>query len=140
LIRAIECLEPYGHVGEVWTAWSLLHTLDLAAGEAEAAAEARQKAYESYLAYRREGGYGTTPPAQLCAAAAVAIKAGDTSGLEQYLSQLLGEDTPPQLRAMFPKLLAVLHGERDPALAADPGLDYRDAVELHLLLKMLEKV
>jgi hypothetical protein len=38
---------------------------------------------------------------------------------------------------MIPKLLAVLRGERDPALADDPELDFDDAVELQLLLEAL---
>ena len=104
---------------------------------AEAAARARQLAFESYLSYRREGGYGTTPSARLCAAAAEAIRAGDTSEIEQYLSQSLDEDIPPWAEIMFPTLLAILRGERDPALAADPELDYASAAELLLLLEAL---
>ena len=38
---------------------------------------------------------------------------------------------------MLPKLRAILHGDRAPALAADSALDYRDAAELLLLLKTL---
>jgi tetratricopeptide (TPR) repeat protein len=137
LLRAVECDEPYGHVAEPWKTWNILHLLESATGDAEAAARARQRAIESYFAYRKDGGYGTTPMARLCAVTAAAIAAGDTSELEQYLSQPVDEDTPPWARAMLPKLLAVLHGERDPALAADPALDYDDAAELLLLLEIL---
>jgi hypothetical protein len=38
---------------------------------------------------------------------------------------------------MLLKLHAILHGDRDPALAADQELDYYDAVELLLLLETL---
>ncbi len=137
LLRAVECKEPYGHVASPWTTWGILHELETATGDAEAAERARQRAVESYLSYRREGGYGTTPAAQLCSAAARAIAAGDTSEIEQYLSQPLGEDTAPWARVVFPKVLAVLRGERDLALAADPELDYNDAAELRLLLETL---
>jgi tetratricopeptide (TPR) repeat protein len=137
LLRSVECDEPYGHVAEPWKTWDILHELESATGDAAAAARARQRAFESYLSYRRDGGYGTTPAAELCAAAAAAIKAGDTSELDQYLSQPLGKDTPPRAIAVFPKVLAVLRGERDPALAADPELDYDDAAELLLLLGTL---
>jgi hypothetical protein len=50
---------------------------------------------------------------------------------------------PAYLRALAPPLLAILailailDGSRDPALAADPALDYDDAVELTLLLEQL---
>jgi tetratricopeptide (TPR) repeat protein len=137
LLRAIECDEPYGHVAEPWKTWNILHLLESATGDAKAAARARQRAVESYLSYRREGGYGATPSARLCARAAGAIAAGDTSELDQILSQSLGEDTQPWVRAVIPKLLAVLRGERDPALAADPELDYATAAELVLLLETL---
>lgn len=137
LLRALECFEPYGHAAQSWRAWDLLRQLELATGDAEAATRARQRAFESYFSYRKEGGYGTTPSARLCAAAAGAIAAGDISELEQYLSQPLDKDTPPWARAVFPKLLAVLRGERDPAPAADPELEYDDAVELLLLLESL---
>ena len=137
VLRAIECKEPYGHVAMPWTTWGILHQLELATGNAEEAARARRSALESYLAYRREGGYGTTPAEELCATVARAIAAGDTSKLEQSLSQPLGEDAPPWVRVVFPKVLAVLRGERDPTLADDPELDYDAAAELLLLLETL---
>jgi tetratricopeptide (TPR) repeat protein len=137
VLRAIECKEPYGHATEPWKTWEILRELELATGDIEAATSARQFAVKNYLAYRQEGGYGTTPSARVCAAAAAAIAAGDTSQIEQYLSQPLEEDVPAWVKIVFPKLLAVLHGERDPALADDPALDYDDAVELQLLLEAL---
>jgi tetratricopeptide (TPR) repeat protein len=137
LLRAIECKKPYGHAATPWTTWNILYRLESATGDAEAAARARQRAFESYLAYRREGGYATTPAAQFCAAASGTIASGDTSELEQFLSQSLGEDNTAWARAMFPKLLEVLRGERDPALATDPELSYDAAVELLLLLEAL---
>jgi tetratricopeptide (TPR) repeat protein len=137
LLRALECKEPYGHASAPWRAWANLHRLESATGDAKAAARARQHAVESYLAYRKEGGYSPMPAAQLCTVAAENIAAGDTSELEQFLSQPWDEDTAPWVRVLFPKVLAVLRGERDPAMAADPDLDYDDAVELMLLLEAL---
>jgi tetratricopeptide (TPR) repeat protein len=137
LLRALECREPYGHAATPWKTWSLLHLLESVTGDAEAAARARQHAFESYLAYRRDGGYGTTPAARLCTATIEAIAAGDISELEQYLSQQLEQGCEPWARALFPKVLAVLRGARDPALATDPELDYDDAAELLLLLEQL---
>jgi tetratricopeptide (TPR) repeat protein len=138
LLRAIKCDESYGHVAEPWKTWENLRRLEVATGDTEAASRAWQRAVESYLAYRREGGYGTTPSAQLCAVAAGAIAEGDASEVAQFLTQPMGEDAPPWTRVVFPKLLAVLRGERDPALTADPGLDYDDAAELRLLLEALD--
>ena len=75
--------------------------------------------------------------AQLCALAAQAIPQGETTELEQLLVQLLEADVRPALKAMIPKLQALLHGDRDPTTTTDPNLDYDDAVELQLLLEKL---
>ena len=68
---------------------------------------------------------------------AQAIEEGETTGLEQLLAQLSGADVPPQAKVLISKLQATLNGNRDPALAADPTLDYDDAAELQLLLEQL---
>ena len=58
--------------------------------------------------------------------------------MEQGLAQLAeSEDVPSLLKIVVPKLHAILHGNRDPALAADPALGYANAVELQLLLEHL---
>jgi tetratricopeptide (TPR) repeat protein len=140
LLRGIQCNELYGDAAKPWITWDILHLLELSSGDAEAAALARQRAVESYLSYRREGGYSTTPATtELCNAVASAIDAKDISEIEQFLYQLLERDTAPQIKAVFQKLLAVLHGESDPTLASDPELDYGGAVELLLLLEKLQK-
>lgn len=137
LLSAIEFKSHYGHAAENWKTWDLLRRLEEAVGDAEAAAREWKRAVESYLAYRRAGGYATTPAAQVCAAAAGAIASGDTSELEQSLSQALRGETHAWARAMFPKVMTVLRGERNPSLANDPGLDYDDAAELLLLIEGL---
>ncbi|HEX8117727.1 MAG TPA: tetratricopeptide repeat protein [Pyrinomonadaceae bacterium] len=137
LLRAIECREPYGHAAAIWTTWAILHNLEQASGNAEAAARARARAVESYLAYRRAGGQSMSGGAQLCAAAAQAIGQGETAKLEQQLAELSGEGVAPPVKVMLAKVQAVLRGERDGALATDPELDYDDAVELQLLLEKL---
>ena len=137
LLRAIECRESYGHATELWKTWDILHDLEQVSGNAEAAARARARAVESYLAYRRDGGQSMDFGAQLCAAAAQAIEQGKTTELEQQLIELSGEDVPPSAKVLFAKVQAILRGERDGALAADPELKYHDAVELQLLLEEL---
>ncbi|HEY6345077.1 MAG TPA: tetratricopeptide repeat protein [Bryobacteraceae bacterium] len=54
--RAIECDRPFGHVAEPWETFAILSNLELAAGNQPAALEARAKAINAYLAYRRDGG------------------------------------------------------------------------------------
>jgi tetratricopeptide (TPR) repeat protein len=138
LQRALECKRPFGHATEIWKTWSLLHDLEQAAGNAPAAADAWQQAVKCYLAYRRAGGESQEPSAQLCTLIAHAIRQRDTTEATQFLAQATAAaDTPAWLKAMLPKLHAILHGGRDSALAADPALAYYDAAELLLLLETL---
>ncbi|HEY0323360.1 MAG TPA: TIR domain-containing protein [Pyrinomonadaceae bacterium] len=137
LFRAIECHEPYGHAAQSWLTWDFLYILEQATGDAAAAAQARQQAIESYLAYRRAGGQSMTDGARLCSMLAQAIEQGETTELEENLAQYAEADVPAAAKVLISKLQAVLRGERDFALAADPNLDYRDATELQLLLEVL---
>jgi tetratricopeptide (TPR) repeat protein len=137
LLRAIECKEPYGHAAEPWKTWAILHDLEQATGDAQTASEARAQAVAAYLAYRRAGGESQTTAAQLCALVAQAIQQSKLAEAEPILAQFLGTDAEPWAQAMLPKLQAILHGARDPALAANPALHYNDAAELQLLLEWL---
>jgi tetratricopeptide (TPR) repeat protein len=138
LHRTIECLNSFGHAAELWKAWAILHDLEQATGNSRAAADAWQHAVQSYLAYRRDGGESQEPSAQLCSLIAHAIQQGETTEAEQFLAQaVVAADTPSWLKTLLPKLQVILNGDRDPALAADPSLDYDDAAELLLLLETL---
>jgi hypothetical protein len=67
-----------------------------------------------------------------------ALRQGNTAAVTQALTQLsAAADTPPWLQVMLPKLHAILHGNRNPALTDDPVLYYQDAAELLLLLEKL---
>lgn len=116
----------------------LLHNLEQATGNTPAATDAWQQTVQCYLAYRRAGGENHAPGARLCARIAHAIRQGETTEVTQFLAQAAAAaDTPAWLNAMLPKLHAILNGDRDPALAADPALDYDAAAELLLLLETL---
>lgn len=137
LYRAIECKKLYGHAATLWYTWDILCNLEQATGDAQAAAEARQQALASYLAYRRAGGQSMGFGAQICAHTAQAITQNEITRLEQELAEYLGTSAGPRGKVLILKLQAVLHGERDPKLADDPNLNYADAVELLLLLETL---
>jgi len=106
-------------------------------GNADAAAEARGKAMESYLAYRLAGGVSQSPGGQLYALVAQAVQQDKTDEAKQLLDRLSEADAEPSIKAMLTKLQAILNGERNPSLADDPELDYKDAVDLRLLLAAL---
>ena len=136
--RAIACFEQFGHAAQPWKAWAILGDIELADAHPEAAAQARKQAMELFLAYRRDGGENHDDGARLCAALAAALREGNTEAVAQRIAALrntpgLPDYWPPLLSA----LEAILAGRRDPALAADPALYYRDAVEIRLLLESL---
>jgi tetratricopeptide (TPR) repeat protein len=137
LQRAIECKRPYGHAAGLWSTWSNLENLERATGHAEAAQAARRQAIEAYLAYRRAGGVSQSNQARYFEGVTQAIQQNAEAEAAQQLNELLRPDHPPFFTALIRQLQAVLAGDRDPALAADPELDYTNAAELRLLLEGL---
>jgi tetratricopeptide (TPR) repeat protein len=139
LLRALECSEPYGHSGRLWNTWGHLHNLERSVGNLQAAARARQKAVETYMAYRRDGGETLAPGAPTCALTAEAIMQGKIHELAHQLVARADAATHPTEKVLLSKLQTLLQGNRNPALADDHNLDHRDAVELLLLLEAIEE-
>jgi len=57
---ALRCKEAYSHASEPWKTWEILSQIETGDGQPQAAAAARRKAVECYLAYRRDGGEHTS--------------------------------------------------------------------------------
>jgi hypothetical protein len=53
--RPIECIRPFGHAATPWKSFDILHDIEAAEGNAEAARAAWTQARDAYLAYRRRG-------------------------------------------------------------------------------------
>jgi len=135
---AIECKKGFGHPAEPWKTFHTLCKLERATGRANEAAEARRRAIQAYLAYRRDGGENLSGGARNFAVVKQAIASGQTEAASSGLSAMLGRaGFPAQKRPLIPALQAILAGSRDPNLAEDPELDYNDAVEILLLLESL---
>jgi len=139
LNRAIECIKPFGHAAQPWQTWDILHDLEHATGNVQAAEAARGQAIASYLAYRRVGGQSQSNQAQHFAIVFQAIQQDATTEAEQYLDELSRGDIPAWLQTSVAGLQAILRGDRHPALAANPNMDYLNAAELQLLLEKLGK-
>jgi tetratricopeptide (TPR) repeat protein len=138
--RAIVCKQPFGHAARPWATFLILSNIERDAVRPEAALEARRRAIEAYLAYRRDGGEDQSGRItyQLCDELLTAVKAGRPAEFRAELDQLDGEsDNPAYLNPVLVALRAILAGNRDPALADDPALDFDDAAEIHLLLERL---
>ncbi len=139
LQRAIECGRPYGHNAELWMYLDILHDVELASGNAQAAMQAREQAIGCFLAFRKDGGESSNPSVRLCKTVAEVIRAHFPSAIEPLIARVAEDvNTPARSRILHIKLQAILHGERDPALVDDPELYYQDAVELLLLLEALQ--
>jgi hypothetical protein len=138
LCTAIDCKLPFGHAAELRKSWSNLHALEQAAGDAQTAEVACGQAIASYLAYWRAGGESQSNQSPLFALVFQAIQQGVTTEAEQTLAELSNRDVPAWYKMLLAKLQAILRGDRNPALAADPNLYYDNAAELQLLLEALK--
>ncbi|MCB1057746.1 MAG: tetratricopeptide repeat protein [Acidobacteria bacterium] len=138
IYRANECGEPYGHAAEPWKTWDILADIETADCNAEAAATARNKAFASYLAYRRDGGENYLPQGRLALAVAHRLLGGNRIEATALLEQLAADPEAAWLLPFIHTLQAVVAGSRDRALAEGPELHYTMAAEVLLLIETLE--
>ena len=137
LQRAIACKKDGGHSAEPWKTWNILSELEQAVNNPTAAHTAKQQAIQSYLAYRRDGNEnrsGSQVP-QFCSGTLRAIQENNMAVVEQELRSLT--NLADYLIPVVAKLIAILHGNRNPSLADDPKLDFISAAELLLMLDAL---
>jgi tetratricopeptide (TPR) repeat protein len=147
--RAIKCREPLGLAGRVWTAWDILYQIETADGNPAAAAKAKRKAKQHYLAYRRDGGENQSLGGRLCFGVTQALLAGDRATATALLQQFTADPILQQFTAdpnLLPWLVsftqplqAIVAGSRDRTLADAPDLLYSMAAEILLLIETLEK-
>lgn len=137
--RAIECKEPLGHAAEPWATWAVLAAIETGVGDASAAAQARAKVVACYLAYRRDGGENHNPDGRISLAVTEKLLAGDAAGAASSLDQLSADpEIPDWLRPFVAALKAIAAGSRDRSLAEAPDLHPSSAVELLVLIDILE--
>jgi tetratricopeptide (TPR) repeat protein len=140
LEKAIQGKAPFGHAAEPWKTWYLLSDLEQSVGNQKGEAEARQQAFNLFMDYRKDGGENHEPGGRLVRDFLHAIQENKINRVEQLLDKLVKHpETPKSIEILVPKLQAILKGSRDPALAEDPELNYKDSVELILLLDALGK-
>ncbi len=138
--RAIECFKPYGHGVEPWRAWDKLREIELADGNQEAAAQAREQAIQLYLAFRCDGGEDQNPGARLCTLFDDAMGSQPPEEVKKHLDEVAKDPKiPNEGKLLISKLQTVLTGSREKELASDPSLNYIDAAEILFLLEKLEK-
>jgi tetratricopeptide (TPR) repeat protein len=137
--RAIECDAQFGHASEPWKTWMSVAYIETDAGNPTAATEAKFKAIECYLAYRRDGGENHNPAGRICLAVTQTLT-DDAEAAVSLLQQISAHpDLPAGLGPLIPPLQAIVAGSRDRTLADSPDLDYTMAAEILLLIETLEK-
>lgn len=140
LQRALESKTAFGHSAQPWKTWAILRRLEQACNDNAAAYAAKQRAIQSYLAYRRDGGENINENRQLYQRVLQAIHENNIERLLKDLRDIEGlGGLPRHLKSVIPKIIAILKGGLNPALADDPELAYDDAAELLLLLEALPK-
>lgn len=141
--RALACKEPFGHASEKWTTWDIANDVETADGNLEAAATARHKALDLFLAYRRDGGENHSVVGRLCHDVTAALlqpdpNDNDTPTIESVKSQmedLFAEDAG--WGPFIPILNQIMDGARHRTLADNAKLSYEMAAEIHVLLDLL---
>ncbi len=140
ILRTIECDAQFGHAAKPWNTWAILADIETDAGNPAAAAEARAKAIDCYLAYRRDGGENHSGSGRLVFAVTQSLLAGDPAAAASLLQQVAADpDLPSYARTFIRALQAIVAGSRDRTLADAPDLDYTMAAEILFLIETLEK-
>jgi tetratricopeptide (TPR) repeat protein len=136
--RAIDCKAPFGHAASPWTSWDILADIETAAGNSAAAADARNQAIATFLAYRRDGGENQFTSGRLALAIREALASGNAAEVTSSLQQLAADPRAASRLPFLTALQAITAGNRDRSLAEDPGLSYDQAAEVLLLIEALE--
>lgn len=137
--RAIECKSQFGHASRLWLPWGVLAAIETETNNLSAAADARRKAIDSYLAFRRDGGEDYDEAGRISLDVTKHLVAGDNAAAAAFLQQVAARpDLPSHARTFISALQAIVAGSRDRALAGAPDLDYGMAAEILFLIETLE--
>jgi tetratricopeptide (TPR) repeat protein len=137
--RSIECKKQFGHAAEPWMSWAILAGIEIDSGNATAAEDAKRKAIDCYLLYRRDGGENHNPDGCICFDVTQALLGADSSAAASLLQFLVANPETAWLRSFIQALQAIVVGSRDRTLADAPDLHYTMAAEILFLIETLEK-
>ncbi len=139
IIRAIECNESFSHAAKPWVSWDILYHLEKVIGNQTRCKQALKKAVSSYLTYRRNGGENHSNSNRLALKLLKAIHNNDTKEVKQTIKHNLAKKSWQKHKVYLHNLLAILYGDRSPALAEHDGMSYQQIV-VKLLLEQLFKL
>jgi tetratricopeptide (TPR) repeat protein len=136
--RAIICDRELDYMYEPWKTWAILANIETDTGNPAAAVEAKRKAVDAYLAYRRDGGENHNADGRIALAVTQPLLAGDPAAAAMLLEQLLAAyPNTAWLPSFVRGLQAIVAGSRDRTLADAPDLNYSTAAEILFLIESL---
>ncbi|MBL8234443.1 MAG: tetratricopeptide repeat protein, partial [Bryobacterales bacterium] len=116
--------ETLGEAGQPWKVMDARQQLEIALGNAEAAAEAKRKATETFLAFRRKRGENDLPSGEIANFVVFAVAGGSTEAAAKQLEHFLqNPDLPANAKAYVGAIREVVGGSRDRSLAEHPDLN-----------------
>ena len=137
--RAIECDASFGHTVEPWKTWAILANIETDDSNPFAAAEASNKARDSYFAYRRDGGENHYRDGRIALAVTQSLLTGDSTAAASMLQQLADDPDFSGLHSFIQALQTIVSGSRDRSLADAADLGYLMAAEILFLIETLEQ-
>jgi tetratricopeptide (TPR) repeat protein len=137
ILRAIECNSQFGHASQPWNGWEILAYIETAKGGTTLAAEARRKARELYLAYRRDGGENHNGDGRLALKVARMLDAREAAAASTQLAELFDNPDFSRHLPFIRTLQAIVAGSRDRSLADNPELFFTEYAEVVILLDQL---
>jgi hypothetical protein len=119
--------------------WAILADIETGAGRPDLAAQARSRARECFLAYRRDGGENHRAAGRIASAVTQQLLTDNPASAIATLDELLAPaELHDRTRAFVVALRAIAAGSRDRGLADVTALDYLMAAEVVLLIDALE--
>ncbi len=131
ILRAIECKTSFGHAGQIWVSLDILAEIELALGNVAGAQEAKRKAIDCYVRYRRDGGGGDTPAGALVDRLIQLNRDEGGHAVAAFVDDLDTSNLSDPVRSFVEALRALAHGNRDSARVDD--LNYKLNGELLFL-------
>jgi tetratricopeptide (TPR) repeat protein len=136
IMRAIECDRPFGHASEPWKTFNILRQIEEEEGNHEAARAAWVQARDSYLEYRRQGGYASQGQGGIFVEQIIIlIQQGKSGEIQSLFDQ--HANAPDFFKRFMQNVITVINGSRDKALGDDLALSYADAAEVLFLIERL---
>ncbi len=139
ILRAIDIEQKLGDSVKSWRTWDTLAAIEMTDRNPIAAMEAKRKAIECYLAYRRGGGENYYIDGRISLAVTEYLLAGNVAAARLYLQRFAADPEYFDLHTFIEALQAIISGKLDRSFADAPDVHPTMAAEILFLIETLEK-